>query len=213
MPSIGIENETLLKEQMANDQLNNRYLAILKAAVVNGDMTSADLQFLLDLYIYPEIDSSRMQMIKLIRQRTSGLFQQTIDDFVRNYIDYLNIVQKRSVAMAQNIHAFGKNIIVPVGEFHSRTLIKTLKILDGIPSKTGEVARPYTFMAVNGGIDLTRNSTPLDVRNRGGAVNFNIDPAQVERILAAPGLSPKIYTIDPLQNLSDFLGINKAEVE
>jgi hypothetical protein len=97
---------------------------------------------------------------------------------------------------------------------------RTMKAMNERPAKTMPVVLPArkalagkTDKAMNGGIDLTRNSTPLDVHNLGGAVNFNIDPAQAERILASPGLAPQIYTIDPLQSLPAFLGMSRQEIQ
>jgi hypothetical protein len=62
-----------------------------------------------------------------------------------------------------------------------------------------------------GGIDLKKSTTPLNIQNNGGTIKFNIDPAMIERINAAPGFTPQVFTISPLQSLPAFLGMSKEE--
>ena len=58
-----------------------------------------------------------------------------------------------------------------------------------------------------GGIDLSSDKA-LIVHNNGQAIQFHIDPAQLQRLQNAPGFSPTIVSIKPLRNLRRFLGIN-----
>ena len=91
---------------------------------------------------------------------------------------------------------------------------KPANVKPAVPIRPSSIGTsPIVDNAMKGGIDLTRSSTPLDVRNRGGVINFNIDPAQVERIIASPGLSPQVYAVDPLQNLPAFLGMSNDEIQ
>lgn len=66
---------------------------------------------------------------------------------------------------------------------------------------------------MNGGIDLRKTSTPLDVRNQGGVINFNINPAQIKQIITALEFTPQIFAIDPLRSLSEFLGMSREEAQ
>jgi hypothetical protein len=57
-----------------------------------------------------------------------------------------------------------------------------------------------------GGIDLTSDQA-LSVKNDGQGITFHIDPAQLRRIQNTSGFTPVIIGIEPLVDLSKFLGI------
>jgi hypothetical protein len=61
--------------------------------------------------------------------------------------------------------------------------------------------------AQNGGIDLTSDKMNLDVRRQGEGVQFKIDPAQIERLKGAAGLTPVIIDVLPLKSLHEFLNL------
>ena len=58
-----------------------------------------------------------------------------------------------------------------------------------------------------GGIDLTKSAIPLELRNTGGTINFNIDTAQLKSVMLASGLTSQVFAIKPLKSLPEFLGI------
>ncbi len=64
-------------------------------------------------------------------------------------------------------------------------------------------------MKVNqkGGIDLTPANLYLQTRNSGGQIKFHIDPAMLEQLQNAPGFVPMIISIQPMNDLRLFLGI------
>ncbi len=59
-----------------------------------------------------------------------------------------------------------------------------------------------------GGIDLTSANMNLHTQSNGGAINFHLDPAQLQRLKDAPGFVPVIINIQPLNNIKQFLGID-----
>ena len=59
-----------------------------------------------------------------------------------------------------------------------------------------------------GGIDLTVDKTPLEVKNAGEGIKFTIDPAMLEQLQNAPGFVPVIVNIQPMNDLREFLGIS-----
>ncbi len=65
----------------------------------------------------------------------------------------------------------------------------------------------------DGGIDLTRSSTPLDVRNQGGTITFATDTALTTSITTGSGLTAQVFYIYPLKSLPTFLGMNSGEVQ
>ena len=162
MPFVGIEDETLLKEEINNVQM--RYLNLtssLVPAVRKGIISIEDFKFLRGLYNFSGMDDSIRAEIGNIRNRTVDLYKPIIDDYIKIYSDYLKIIQKRSVAMAKIIQKYGKDVIVPVGESHFQELTDTLRLLKGIrnPPKTGPVAQPKRDRAMT-----ADNNTPLRVK-------------------------------------------------
>jgi hypothetical protein len=59
-----------------------------------------------------------------------------------------------------------------------------------------------------GGIDLTAGQMPLKIRNSGPGIKFHLDPTLVQQLQNAPGFLPVIINIQPLKDLSVFLGLN-----
>ncbi|MBF0479788.1 MAG: hypothetical protein HQL26_09925 [Candidatus Omnitrophica bacterium] len=62
--------------------------------------------------------------------------------------------------------------------------------------------------ALKGGIDLNPVDNALKIKNNGGEIKFNIDPAMLEQLKSAPGFVPMIISIQPMTDLRTFLGIN-----
>jgi hypothetical protein len=60
----------------------------------------------------------------------------------------------------------------------------------------------------NGGIDLNAIENSLQAENHDGEIRFHLDPAQLVQLQNAPGFVPVIVTIEPLLDLSVFLGLN-----
>jgi ubiquinone/menaquinone biosynthesis C-methylase UbiE len=60
-----------------------------------------------------------------------------------------------------------------------------------------------------GGIDLNAADSTLQVNATGQAMKFHIDPAMLERVENAPGLTPVILNIEPLDSLPAFLGLRE----
>jgi len=61
-----------------------------------------------------------------------------------------------------------------------------------------------------GGIDLTSDKA-LTVQNNGQGIKFHIDPAMLQQLQNAPGFVPVIISIQPMNNLRQFLGLNDNE--
>ena len=64
-----------------------------------------------------------------------------------------------------------------------------------------------------GGIDLTANKTPLEVKTgsrTSEGISFKIDPAMLAQLQNAPGFMPVIINIQPLIDLKVFLGLVQA---
>ena len=50
----------------------------------------------------------------------------------------------------------------------------------------------------------------LKMTGSGDGIRFNLDLAQLQELQNAPGLTPVIINIQPLQSLPMFLGLNDA---
>ncbi|MBF0595040.1 MAG: hypothetical protein HQL22_08730 [Candidatus Omnitrophica bacterium] len=81
-------------------------------------------------------------------------------------------------------------------------------------SAMSEVVKPTTDAAIlpkqEGGIDLTNSEAALQTQSVGGEVKFDFDPAQVEQMQNAAGVSPVIINIQPMTDLELFLGMKGA---
>jgi len=61
-----------------------------------------------------------------------------------------------------------------------------------------------------GGIDLTSNQF-LQTQNSGGEIKFHVDPAMMAQLQASPGFEARVISIQPMNNLRDFLGVLENE--
>ena len=61
-----------------------------------------------------------------------------------------------------------------------------------------------------GGIDLDPDKMNLEV-NQNGEIQFHLDPALLKQLQNAPGFVPVIINVQPLYDLSAFLGIKRRE--
>ncbi|MDO8675787.1 MAG: glycosyl hydrolase [Candidatus Omnitrophota bacterium] len=61
-----------------------------------------------------------------------------------------------------------------------------------------------------GGIDFNADKvdSAFAVKNSGGAIKFNIDPAMLQQLQDSPGFVPVIINVSPLKDLPAFLGSN-----
>jgi len=58
-----------------------------------------------------------------------------------------------------------------------------------------------------GGIDLTPDHLNIGTRNNGMGIKLNFNSAMMQKLQDAPGLIPVVDTVNPLDNLSLFLGL------
>ena len=60
-----------------------------------------------------------------------------------------------------------------------------------------------------GGIDLTPANMNLQTKNNGSVIKFHVNPAMLAQLQNVPGFVPVIINIQPLKDLSVFLGLNQ----
>ena len=64
------------------------------------------------------------------------------------------------------------------------------------------------YAMVNGGIDLSQVNRIIQNQDSGQGIKFHIDAAQLAQLQSTPGFVPVIINIQPLKNLSAFLGVS-----
>ena len=64
-----------------------------------------------------------------------------------------------------------------------------------------------------GGIDLDGKRLDIMTKITGTETAFNMDPAMLQRMQNAPGVTPVIMGIQPLDSLSQFLGVKGASAQ
>ena len=78
-------------------------------------------------------------------------------------------------------------------------------------SKKQKTRRQDDAMKENtGGIDFNPDKLHVNTQSTGKGIMFNIDPAMLQRIENAPGITPVIINILPLDSLQWFLGIPQS---
>jgi len=89
-----------------------------------------------------------------------------------------------------------------------------IMVLEGLAatgsSETGDLAQFSSTNIKNGGIDLTPANMKLQTQNAGEGIKFHMDPVMLQQLQNAPGFVPVIINIQPLNNLSAFLGLNQT---
>jgi len=59
-----------------------------------------------------------------------------------------------------------------------------------------------------GGIDLTPANMNLQTQNSNGEIKFHLNPAMLQQLQNAPGFVPVIISVQPLNDLKSFLGVD-----
>jgi len=72
--------------------------------------------------------------------------------------------------------------------------------------RNADLAQASIISPKRGGIDLTPANMHLQIQNTAEGIKFQIDPAILAQLQNAPGFVPVIISIQPLKNLSEFLG-------
>lgn len=78
---------------------------------------------------------------------------------------------------------------------------------------SNDTTKPVTQPATNadkgmlnkGGIDLTPANMNLQTQNPGGAIQFHLDTAMLQKLQNAPGFVPMVIGIKPMTDLQGFL--------
>jgi hypothetical protein len=97
-----------------------------------------------------------------------------------------------------------------------RARILVLKLVGGTSSRrlvdALNTALSDVAMQSPGGIDFNSAKVDLQVRNGAQAIKFHIDPAQLAQLQDAPGFTPVIINIRPMNNLKAFLDGNEVRI-
>ncbi len=78
-----------------------------------------------------------------------------------------------------------------------------MQLLPSKGTRTGDNAE----VAQNGGIDLNPARIGMTTRNSGDAINFNLDPAMLQHMRDASGVTPVIVDSHALGSVQQFLEI------
>jgi len=60
-----------------------------------------------------------------------------------------------------------------------------------------------------GGIDFNADKIGLQIQNDGESIRFKMDPTMLQQLQNAPGFVPVVISIQPMENLALFLGLDK----
>ncbi|MBF0595819.1 MAG: methyltransferase domain-containing protein [Candidatus Omnitrophica bacterium] len=63
----------------------------------------------------------------------------------------------------------------------------------------------------NGGIDFNPGRMDMQVQNSGDDINFSFDPAMIQQLQHASGLSPIIIDMQPFNNAQSFFGLSNGK--
>jgi len=105
----------------------------------------------------------------------------------------------------QNIQQNGSAVIRVVGTVDKDKLKKEAPA--GIVVQTSGTKKD---LIQKGGIDLSPAKINLKTQDNGYGVTFNLDPAMLAQLQNARGFVPVIISIQPLNNIQLFLGLNDS---
>jgi hypothetical protein len=121
-------------------------------------------------------------------------------------VDYLSLAKYSSPHFVLDVPE-GKTLrLQPSGSINDRVEKEGVFDREKFVADAQRVIAQYTEDAT-GGIDLNATDKLMQVKASGDGVKFSIDPVLLERMRAASGLSPVIINVQPLNDLSQFLGI------
>ncbi|MBF0330725.1 MAG: HEAT repeat domain-containing protein [Candidatus Omnitrophica bacterium] len=101
----------------------------------------------------------------------------------------------------------------PYAGVEALTAVVAEQPLSGNQMMMKQLPADSTDKAQDGGIDLRKSTTPLEMQNNSAAIKFNIDPRMIERIQSSNGFRPEVYLIVPLPSLPLFLGMSQDQVQ
>jgi len=144
-------------------------------------------------------------------------------DFPQTFLSRLERIRSKPY-----LHGEGygiSHVILPAGDFE----ILDVKDADTVLGKQAKVIVQAKYSglwrdrAMRGGIDLTRNKLPLEIKQEIASspsasrndmpsvgIKFHLDPAQLAALQNATGVLPIIISVEPLQDLRGFLGAPAA---
>lgn len=82
-----------------------------------------------------------------------------------------------------------------------------------LDSQQSAVSGVPAMLNKNGGIDLNPDKIDLKTQNNGEEIKINLDPAMLQRIQNASGVTPVIINIFPLDSLQRFLGMSQPTAQ
>ncbi|MBF0489594.1 MAG: hypothetical protein HQL15_03115 [Candidatus Omnitrophica bacterium] len=206
MPYVGLEDKTLMEQQIRNLNEGSQINASLKSMVAQGILPKDDFEFLQRLSDVPEFEKSAMQRINDIKGRMGARYEVFFNSYVSNHDENFELVDKRTNVMANIIQKYGKNMIVAVGKAHYQKIVNTLRITKGLSVEEVSADKAMNADEKTGGIDLSSDKA-LEVKNDGERIKFHLDSAQLAQLQNAPGFYPVIISIVPMVNLRMFLGL------
>ena len=197
----------------------------IKNAVFNGEAfgTQATANFIYEIIDYlsneliPKDEDAAMNkdisdneihgmiLSKLKEVVDSHLFSATVWDHEgrhKGFESVKKLISEEHVAQARSLYKKFGNFSVEYWEnfwdnpWDEQVIIR--------PPKNGDLADS----AQNGGIDLTRDKMNIQMRGAENGVQFNFDPAMIQQLQNASGLTPVIIGIHPMTtSVPMFLGL------
>jgi len=109
--------------------------------------------------------------------------------------------------LAKNLFPMSLEGLVPTGLSGTGGSVQT--VVNGTGAAMG-VKRESLGTFKRGGIDLTPANMNLQTQNAGEGIRFHMDPAMIQQLQNTTGFVPVIINIQPLNNISAFLGLEQT---
>ena len=158
--------------------------------------------------------------VKLFARSDRSLVNRLMRDAIKaadSFLDWGGA--KREQFMAEEISRLPQGSIFYVGSNHVAG-VKAILEKKGFKAavkfnKDGDSAMLFFGDSASnenlGGIDLNDKNFNLRIQNNGGTINFEFDPAMVQKLQNMPGFSPVIIDMRPLSSMQLFLGLQGGE--
>jgi len=191
---------TAMMSNQANNGYGGRIRSIVKGynkiALTNLEDTWENI-FKIDAYLQWEVKNAKDQKLARLQELRQEVFQ-LIEEIKQNLNeDIINRLREAGYDARTE-----KGYVVINNKINS---LNSVKIESDSAMNT---AKPK--LEREGGINLNSDQLNLQIQNAGEGIKFNLDPALLAQLRNAPGFTPVIMNIQPLESLPLFLGIKDA---
>ena len=135
-------------------------------------------------------------------------------------VELFKFLSQKANIQIEEYHPINENFLRVTGEESEREVllirkVGTLSATEELKGKGDIIPDARIFVAdasnsaqsVRGGIDLNPSKIDMVTKTNGDAIKYNLDPAMLQHLQNASGVTPVIVGIHSLESLASFMGV------